>query len=377
MHVLHLIKTSEGASWALHLIESMSNNGSFTFSVVMPSGGKHYDSYKKVCTNVIEFDFKLDKRFLANGYYLKKIVRELNPDIIHSWFTQTTLYSRVFLRDIKVPKLFQVVGPAHLENKLFKFGDIVSAGKYDNWIASSNYIKNIYTNAGVNPIKVYMNYPFIEPSKLLLEAKSILPYNFREIYSIPETAKIIGTASYIYSPKFFQNSGIKNHEFLLKCFEKIVAQRDDIYLIISGKEFGSDKTYLDKLKNKALHISKEKIIFTGGFSHIARVLPNFDVFVYFSKSENMGGVYESLLFEVPTISSNRGALPELVVENITGHTVNLNSIGKAVNKIIDRLDSNDNSMKDAGRKKVMELFNPSKITKETFRIYEQVINRYS
>ena len=78
---------------------------------------------------------------------LRKIVKNENPDIIHSWFTQTTLYARFFLRDIKIPRLFQVVGPLHLENKLFKFFDIYSAQKNDYWIATSNYIFNKYKSA--------------------------------------------------------------------------------------------------------------------------------------------------------------------------------------------------------------------------------------
>jgi hypothetical protein len=130
MHILHLIKTSEGATWAIKMLQEIkATYNDVTFSVVIPSGGKHFDEYKELCTNVYDFDFKLDSSIFKQGKILKDIVLKENPDIIHSWFTQTTLYSRLFLRNSYVPKVFQVVGPAHLESLLFKLGDIKSATK--------------------------------------------------------------------------------------------------------------------------------------------------------------------------------------------------------------------------------------------------------
>jgi hypothetical protein len=105
MHVLHLIKTSEGATWAINLIKEIKKEFSdISFSVIIPDGGKHINEYYKVCRNVYIFNYKLNVSLIKNGIEFKKLVIQDNPDIIHSWFTQTTLFARFFFKKIKNTK---------------------------------------------------------------------------------------------------------------------------------------------------------------------------------------------------------------------------------------------------------------------------------
>lgn len=376
MHILHLIKTSEGATWAIRMLQEVKKTyKDVTFSVVVPSGGKHFDEYKAFCENVYDFDFRLDASIFKQGKILKDIVLKENPDIIHSWFTQTTLYSRLFLRNIDVPKVFQVVGPAHLENLIFKLGDIKSAKKNDFWIATSEYIYNKYLHSGVSKNKLFLNYAYVDAKALLDSKEKVEPRNIKKEFGIDENIKIIGTASYIYPPKFYQKSGIKGHEFLLKVFEELLKRRNDLVLLISGTTFGNDKTYENRLKQIAQQIGENKIIFTGKYQHVYEVISNFDVFVYLSKSENLGGVFESLLFEIPTVSSNRGGLPELVQNNETGFTCDLSNINEIANKIEIVLDNSEltSKLKIAGKNKVLEVFEKEKLIMQTMNIYKHVL----
>jgi len=132
MHVLHLIKTSNGAGWAISLMEAMKKKYSdISFSVALPLGGKYTNRYYEICRNVYDFSYPLNAGILHRGKKLQKIIEEDKPDIIHSWFTQTTFYERLFLRKYKIPTIFEVVGPLHLENKLFKWGDVKSASTHN------------------------------------------------------------------------------------------------------------------------------------------------------------------------------------------------------------------------------------------------------
>jgi glycosyltransferase involved in cell wall biosynthesis len=373
MHVLHLIKTSEGATWAINQIKELKKlYPHITYSVVIQDGGKHLQEYYDVCKSVYILDFKLNLSIFKTGVKLRKIVKEDEPDIIHSWFTQTTLYARFFLRDSKIPRLFQVVGPLHLENKLFKFFDIYSAKKNDYWIATSKYIYNKYKDANVSAVKLFLNYAFIDV-KVLLEQKEIADVeDFRGKYNIRKEDKIIGTASYIYPPKFYENTGVKNHELLLDVFKEVLSERKDVYLIISGSTFGNNSKYEKLLKAKAKLIDDKRIIFTGKYKNVYSVISNFNVFVYLSKSENLGGVFESLLYEIPTISSDRGALPELVINNKTGYNVSLNDKIIIKEKIIDLLDNKNKDFKLNGKKKVTDIFNKETLLTTAFKIYNSV-----
>jgi glycosyltransferase involved in cell wall biosynthesis len=374
MKILHLIKTSEGATWAIRLLELLkTKHPEVSFSVLLPKGGKHFIEYQTVCDNVIEFDFLIDSKIIQRGRKLKTYVDNIQPDIIHSWFTQTTLYARIFLRYNNIPRLFQVVGPAHLEHNLFKTADIKSAQKNDYWIATSKYIYDKYINCGIDKNRVFLNYAFIDIEKLLYSKKLKKPINYIEKFGLEKNTKIIGTASYIYPPKFYENRGIKGHEYLLEAFELLLKQRDDVVLIIAGGSFGNNMSYEHSLKTRANNISKDKIYFTGKYESIYETISNFDVFVYLSKSENLGGVYESLLFEIPTISSNKGALPELVINDKTGYNIDPSYKEDLVDKINSVLNSDHNNFKSEGKALVKKTFNKKTITDKAYQIYESLI----
>lgn len=375
MHILHLIKTSEGAGWALHLMQELKErNPQISFSVAIPTGGKHTQEYLDLCRNVYEFDYQLNFSILQRGKMLQEIVREDQPDVIHSWFTQTTLYARLFLRKFNIPRLFQVVGPLHLENNLFKWGDIRSAGKNDYWIATSKYILEKYKQGGVSENRLYLNYAYVDVMKLLQDKSQVAVQNLREKFNIPAHYKIIGTASYIYAPKFYEKTGVKGHEYLLEAFKQILTKRKDVALIIAGGIFGNSSKYEAKLKRMAAEIDSERIFFTGEYKHVYEVISNFDVFVYLSKSENLGGVFESLLFEVPTVSSNRGALPELVVNDETGFVVNLEKIDEIEERILQSLETPRGEITKNGYNKVIQTFKKETIINQAYHIYLQISN---
>lgn len=373
MHILHLIKTSEGATWAINQIKELKRlYPEVTYSVVIQDGGKHMHEYYDICRDVYLLDFKLNLNIFKKGLLLRKIVKKDKPDIIHSWFAQTTLYARFFLRDIKIPRLFQVVGPLHLENKIFKFFDVYSAQNNDYWIATSKYIYNKYKDSNIKTDKLFLNYAFIDV-KVLLDNRDVIEVeDFRNKYNISKEDKIIGTASYIYPPKFYEKTGVKNHELLLDVFKEVLSERKDVYLIISGSTFGNDSKYEKLLKAKAKLIDDKRIIFTGKYKNVYSVISNFNVFVYLSKSENLGGVFESLLYEIPTISSDRGALPELVINNETGYNVSLNSKLLIKDKIISLLDNDHEEFKLNGRNKVTDVFNKEVLLTTAFEIYNSV-----
>jgi len=376
VHILHLIKTSEGAGWALEFIMDINSRyKNVTFSVVLPSGGKHFKSYFEVCRSVYEFDFKLDASMLKQGKLLRKIVKEDKPDLIHSWFAQTTLYARLFLRSIKTPRLFEVVGPSHLESSLYNMFDIKSAQPNDYWKATSKYTYNKYLKSGVKQDKLFLNYIGVDLNNYLDSMENSPIFDLRSFYNIPPDIKIIGTASYMYPPKLFSKHGVKNHETLLKVFGKLLSKRNDVVLVIGGSTLGDDKRYENKLKKMAQSINNDKIIFTGWANNLGRLINNFDVFVFLSLSENLGGVFESLLFQVPTVSSNRGGIPELVIDGETGFACNLKSEDDIVDKIEILLDNEvlRKKFKNNGLSKVHGVFDKETSLKHSYNIYQQLI----
>lgn len=83
---------------------------------------------------------------------------------------------------------------------------------------------------------------------------------FKKHYNIPENYKIIGTASYIYPPKFYENKGLKGHEELLEAFREILKVRKDVILVIAGSTFGENKTYENKLVEMGKAIDEKEFL---------------------------------------------------------------------------------------------------------------------
>jgi glycosyltransferase involved in cell wall biosynthesis len=377
MHILHFVKTSEGAKWTLDFIkDSQLHFDGITHSVVIPEGGKYFQEYKNVCINVLVLDFAFNFKILKNGLLLRRLVKKENPDIIHSWFTQTTFYARLFLRDINIPRLFEVVGPMHLESKVYRFFDIYSAQKQDYWKATSEYTFNKYLNHGVPQRKLFMNYIGLDLIEYLDSKESSPLVNIRETYGLDDDIKIIGTSSYMYPPKFLKKVGVKNHEMLLEVFAELLKRRDDVVLVIGGTTLGKDKEYVNQLKRKANTISTDKIFFAGFVHNLGQFISEFDVFVFLSISENLGGVFESLLFEVPTVASDRGGIPELVINGETGFTCSLKSVDEIVNKIEKVLDDDELSKKfrNKGKEKVFEVFHKDASIENSYDIYKKLLS---
>lgn len=377
MHTLHLVKTSETAIWVYNMMKEFKNHDfDVTFSILLPSGGRYFEKYFDVCRNVYVFDFVIDRNILKRGNRLREIVRLENPDIVHSWYTQTTFYARLFLRDFRIPRIFEVLGPLHLEFPLFRFFDFLSAGKNDYWKTTSKCTYNLYLKYGAKKNKLYFNYIGVDLRNIIERTNASPKENLREKYQIPSEKKIIGTASYMYPPKLFRKHGVKNHELLLKVFEKLLKKRNDVVLVIGGTTLGPDKTYEIKLKNVAKSINSEKIIFTGWVNDLGSLITEFDVFVFLSMSENLGGVFESLLYKVPTVSSDKGGIPELVVDGETGISCSLKSVDEIVEKIELILNDKDlkESLKENGFNKVHEVFDIERSTIRSYEIYREVIN---
>ena len=378
MHILHLVKTSDTAIWVYKLMKEIKlRDEDITFSILLPKGGRFYNQYFEVCENVYDFDFKLDAKVLSRGITFRKIVLAEQPDIIHSWYTQSTFYARLFLRDIKTPRLFEVIGPAHLEFFISRFTDIWSAQKNDYWKATAKYTYEKYESYGIGKERLFFKYIAADLDQLLELMATAPGVNLRNKYNIPDNMKIVGTACYMYPPKFRDKQGVKNHEQLLEVFKAILQKRNDVVFVIGGTTLREeDKHYEEKIKAIAQSISSDRIIFTGWVDNLGRLISEFDIFVLLSVSENLGGVYESLLFQVPTVASDRGGIPELVLDGETGFSCSLESTNKIAERIELLLDDRElqDKFKKNGFDHVKKVFDKATSINNSIEIYWDIYN---
>ena len=64
-----------------------------------------------------------------------------------------------------------------------------------------------------------------------------------------------------------------------------------------------------------------RVTFLGTRRDIAAIYADLDIAVHPSLSENLGGAAESLLFGVPTVTTDVGGFPDLIADGVTGRMV--------------------------------------------------------
>src|SRR5207248_320744 len=120
----------------------------------------------------------------------------------------TTLMVRAALgKSCRIPRLFQVPGPLHLEHNFFARLDTSSAGRHDSWIACCRWTEQKYRSLGVDPERVSLSYPGTD----LDTFRGVPTQNLRRELSIDKERPLVGMVCYMYAPKRFlgQSAGLK------------------------------------------------------------------------------------------------------------------------------------------------------------------------
>ena len=157
MKILHLVKTSVGATWAYRLTRDLVKSG-VEVHVAMPTNGPLVEQYKNAGIIVHELSYSI-KNLFKTIKKLRRIVNKVQPDIIHSHFVLTTLIMRLALRSYNIPRVFQVPGPLHLEHYIYRKMDLMTAQRYvDFWIPTCKWSYETYKTCGISEDRLFITY---------------------------------------------------------------------------------------------------------------------------------------------------------------------------------------------------------------------------
>lgn len=379
MRILHLLKTSNGASWAQRQMRELVKLG-HEIHVVLPRGGRLLNEYRRDNINIhfLDINFLPTKawQFSKMVFSLREIINKLKPDLVHSHFVNTTLVARAALWNTDIPLLFQVPGPLHLENPLIsRLGVFLSRNK-DYWGASSDFIRKRYLKLGVDKKRLFYAPYSPDISRFIPKDK----YQARKSFGFDYNNKFIGMVAYFYPPRFFlgYTRGIKGHEDLIDAVALSLKERNDINCLMVGGPYNNRaKNYMKKVQKYAKEKCESHIIFLGELNDIPEILACLDIAIVPSLSENYGGVGEALLMEIPTIATSVGGIPEIIKHGKTGFLVpkkSPNLIYEYINYIFKNEDEAKKIAK-AGRDLILNLFDPCKTAKKISSIYVTIADK--
>lgn len=375
---LQVVKTNRGATWAFNQAKHLHDLGVETVTVLPNDHDGNATKYKENGFEIIEGNWGLPItkpwKFFSLCKEIKQVVKQVKPDIIHLHFVTNVLMLRLALRKDKTPRLFQVPGPLHLESSLTSFAERCTATDVDHWGGACRKTCSIYTDKGISEDKVHLAYYGIPPKELSSgESKNIL----HSEYGIADDASIIAMVSYFYKPKKYlgQKRGIKGHEDFIDAMKIVMEKHENLVPVIIGNAWDGADKYEQQVKEYAKKALGDKVIFTGYRGDIYDIYPEIDIVVHPSHSENLGGAAESLMLAVPTISSDVGGFPDIVIPGQTGCLVKSKDPADLAEKITWAVE-HKNELKEMalrGQSLVNDLLNLDNTAKAVYDIYTKIL----
>ena len=162
----------------------------------------------------------------------------------------------------------------------------------------------------------------------------------------------------------------KGHEFLLRSFVEVIAKIPSAKLLMSGFGLPYEKEYVESLV-KELNLSNNVVI-SDFQSDIDTLIRRASFLVLPSQSyESFGYVLvEAMLRKKPTIGTNIGGIPEVIVNNSTGYIVQTNHISLMAERIITLLTNKELSIKfgENGYRVFINKFTAKKMSSSYYKL---------
>jgi glycosyltransferase involved in cell wall biosynthesis len=375
MKVLHLVKTVRGATWALRQVEALRRLG-VEIVVALPSAKSGLaPAYARAGATVVEadLDFTPTPALAARLARCRTLVARVRPDVIHSHFVGTTLVARLALgKQHRVPRVFQVPGPLHLEHAATRALELATAGPRDHWIASCRWTREAYRAAGVPRARVFLSYYGTElPAPAARGA-------FRRELGLGADVPLVGMVAHVYAPRLLlgQRRGLKGHEDFIEGVAALRRGGMPVRAVVVGGPWAGAERYVARLHHLAWRQCRDVIRFTGHRTDVPSVYADLDVAVHPSLSENCGGAVESLAAGCPTVATRVGGLPDVVVHGETGWLVPPRAperLAKAIREaLLDRTEAQRRTA--AGQALVRELFAVERTAAEVADIYRAILS---
>ncbi|PKV63219.1 glycosyltransferase [Pontibacter ramchanderi] len=298
---------------------------------------------------------------------LRKVIKDEQPDLIHSSLLRSSLVSRWVSHWDKIPHIGSFVNDSYVANRyasltrmakyklsLFESIDRLTAHWCDKYIAITQTIKISNQN--------YLNIPAdkvdVIPRGRELDKFVNLPNKTdNDVFTFINVARLINR---------------KGQADLIEAFYRLNQKHSNVRLLFAGD--GPSKEAYNALINSYQLQNKVKLL--GSRSDIPELLSKSDCFVMPSHFEGLGGsIIEAMLAAKPIIASDISVLSENIQHNKNGLLFKLGSVDDLVSKMEYMILNREKAkiMGQVGRQYAIEKFDLSKIARQYEAIYLKVL----
>ncbi len=299
---------------------------------------------------------------------LYRLLRKRNYDLVHSHLIHADLYGTLAVKLARVPI---VVSTKHNDNafrrhSFYAFLDRLASKFADRIIVISDHLKRFFADVErLDPGKMIRIYHGLDPVWVEGQSSTIAgPISVQEEFGIPPNAPLAAVIARL-NPQ-------KGHTYLLTAFAKVIEALPEARLLVVGD--GHLRGDLEK-QTEELRIT-HRVIFTGWRNDIPRLIADLNLLILPSLWEGFGLVLlEAMMMGKPIVASGVSAIPEIVVDGVTGLLVPPRDPEALAEAIIALLQNRERAeaMGRAGRARVERYFSLERMVQQTEALYEELV----
>jgi glycosyltransferase involved in cell wall biosynthesis len=289
---------------------------------------------------------------------IKRLIENVQPDIVHSHLLDSNFYSALACRRLSMPHICTEHGDIALKTMLSH------ALKY--------YLLPVFTDSVVCVSKAVRQ----RAARLPYQRKFSVIYNgivpgketdstFRRELGLSHDAVLIGNVGNLYP--------VKGQRYLIEAFSRCAALFPRAYLILVGR--GSERQELEA-QARRLEIPAGRIVFTGFRSDVVNILRSLDLYVQPSLSEGLPvSLLEAVWHQIPVVATAVGGVPEVLAEGEHGILVAPGSSAElegAIKKVVENLAVYKIRAK-AARRLVEEKFSLDSMARQYIELYDKTL----
>lgn len=251
---------------------------------------------------------------------LRKLIRNLKPDVIHSWLMDghvtASLANRLGGSFPSVGSIqcadydedtIRYSGWPRYKVEIFRQIESWSCSRNSSrWIPCSDFVLEAsHLQLGIPKGRMVRIYNALDPVRLSAPEAPAIP--LRQQWNIPEKAIICFTAGRL-DPQ-------KGHSVALGALKTVLTKNSNVFLVIAGA--GPLHNPLVQMANDYGISANVRLI--GLRTDLAACLKTSDIFVFPSLFEGFGvALIEAMFMGIPIIASNTGPIPEIFQQQIDG-----------------------------------------------------------
>jgi glycosyltransferase involved in cell wall biosynthesis len=294
---------------------------------------------------------------------LRRYIRGLAPDVVHTWLFAANAYGRQAAASVGIKHL--VAGERCVDP--WKGGwqltiDRALARRTDRIATNSTGVKEFYVSRGL-PAEKFV----VIPNGMVLGADG--QTNGRDALlaelKLPARARLIGAVGRLWPQKRVKD--------LIWAADLLKTTREDTHLLIVGD--GPQRQRLERFRDQ--NQIADRVHFLGEREDVPRLMPHFDVLWLGSEYEGQSNaILEAMAAGVPVIATDIAGNRDLVVDGGTGYLVPVGDRFEFTRRTHWLLD--DEAMRrrmgEAGRQRVRSEFTVEKMVERHAALYRELVS---